>query len=475
MTPRLWAVAGLLVWGGAILFLGLIRLDEFGVDESAARALLLVWSVVDRIINPIFIIGMPDLRALLFVPAGIYWPGSITAIKVLTIIIAYAGALFVYQWSQRRQDHEHAMLTTGLLLLSPIMITQIDEIGAGPYLLLLFGLGCWIDAAYRRSQRTLGGWFFLQLLIVMIATSIHPIALAYPIALVMEWYRHPVDSRHQRHVYIGLGCAVIFSQLLHPAWPGQDWLQNPLTVLASSLLGPTPDSSPEWPVGFVIASVLIPLMIRDRRLLVTDLLYRMIFFAIVIGLFAADQTWNLIIVSCLLILGINFLIDVNKKLGGHSFAGQRGLVMLVVFITATVFMQGDKAHQTVIDANRLDPHDKLIQTLAAELEDNKDKSILIMSQWPGKTMLATRRPVVPLPPDYKDTKTLLKNINKISHIIFDPRTANNRSLSRQLSTLSAQTETIALERGGVIIQMRHAETHTADTSSGASSATKPAR
>lgn len=455
MTPRLWAFTGLLVWGATILYFEVIRLDAYGVDENAARAILLVWSVVDRVINPIFIMGMPDLRALLFVPAGIYWPGSILAVKILTLLVTYGGVLFVYHWSKHHQDGENALLAAGLLLIAPVTVFQIDTIGAGPYLLLLFGTGAWLDQVYRKAQRPLGGWFFLQMLLIIIAISIHPMALAYPLALVFEWYLHPVDKRQQRHIYLGLGSAVIFSLLLRSGWHEQSWLHNPFATLAGILFGPAPESSPHWAWGILAGVILVALFVRHRRQIRDSLLPRMLAIAIVIGLLTADQAWNLLVLACLLIFGIQSLIDVNRRLGGQSFAGQRGLVMLMVFVFATLFMQGDKAHQAANGYNQLAPHDKLIQTLAALLEDSKEDTILIMSQWPGKTMLATHRPVIPLPPDYKNADTLLKNIGRISHIIFDPRSPANRTLSKQLSTLASQTETLALESGGVVISLRH--------------------
>ena len=65
-----WGILAMIVWGGVILALGLVRFTPYGLDEGAARGLLLNWSIVDAIANPVVIFGLPDLRALFFVPPG---------------------------------------------------------------------------------------------------------------------------------------------------------------------------------------------------------------------------------------------------------------------------------------------------------------------------------------------------------------------------------------------------------------------
>ena len=66
IKPRYWVFLALLVWGGAILALHMLRLDTYGVNEGAARALLLSWSIVDQVVNPTVVMGFHDFRALLF-------------------------------------------------------------------------------------------------------------------------------------------------------------------------------------------------------------------------------------------------------------------------------------------------------------------------------------------------------------------------------------------------------------------------
>ena len=464
ITPRYQAVLLLLVWGTILLTAGLVRLDAFGVDEGAARAILLVWSVVDRVINPIFVLGMPDLRALLFAPIGIYWPGSIIAIKVFTALITFAAVLFLHKWSQRQYTNETALIGSGLLLIAPLTLSQIDAVAPGPFLLLGFTLGEWLNQRYRQAKRPLGGWFFLQLLLIMVLTSIHPLALAYPLALVFEWYKNPLDQRHQRHVYIGIGAAIIFTLLLRGGWDGVNLFANPLAPMSVilSIAPATGVTGFALVSGAVIAVLLLSLLIFHRTTLLQDLLGRTLILALVIGTVCADHSWALIGLTVLLTTGTHSLISLNSRMGGASFIGQRGLVMVLLFILATVFMQGDKARQQQIAHNLMTPDDFLIQELMLDLEDVDDDSLLVMSQWPGRTMLAIRRPAIPLPPVYKDSAKLLANIKGVTHIIFDPRNPANKILGQQLAELTAETETLALEPGGVIIRVKKQPSPSAD-------------
>jgi len=460
ITPRYQALLVLVAWGAILITTGLLRFDAFGIEEGAARALLLVWSVVDRVINPIFILGLPDLRALLFAPVGIYWPGSIIAAKVFTALITFAAALFFHNWCQNKYNKETALIGTGLLLIAPLTLTLIDTIAAGPFLLLGFGLGLWINQAYRRAERPLGGWFFLQLLLIAILTSIHPIALAYPAALIMEWRKNPIDNRQQRHIYIGIAIAIVFTLLIRGGWDDVNWLNNPITALSSIFINPQITGQASLISGIIVAILLI-LTLAFNRTLIQDLLGRTLILAIIIGAACADNNWALIVLTLLLYVGGGMLTLLNSKIGGSSFIGQRGLTMIILFILATVFMQGDKAQQQHLAQGLMSPHDFLIQSLTHKLDDSKDDDILVMSQWPGRTILAIRRPVLPLPPSYPDSKTLLTNIKGVTHIVFDPLNPDNLNLRDHLAKLTAISETLSLEQGGVIVRIDTTQTQKA--------------
>lgn len=459
IRTRYWGVAILLLWGGAILGSGILRLDPYGIEEAAARALLLAWSVTGQVISTVFVLGLPDLRALLFAPLGIYWPGSILAAKVFALLITFAAATLLYKWSRRELDPETALIATGLLLIAPVTLVQADTLGTGPYLLLAFALGHWLDRTYRQSGRPLGGWFFLQLVLILIAVSLHPAGLAYPLALIWEWHRNPVDERQQRHLYIGAGIALVFVMVLRMGWHPLEWLNNPVLALADATLGRgiTGEAMP-WSIGTVLATALAYIVIRERGAFATDFMRRSLLGGVVLGAFVADGAWAMLALAVTLYLGIPRLIAFNNLFGHESYLRQRGVVTAVLVIAAMLFTQGNKAYHHAMAQNLLPSTDRLILTFALELEDNdSDEETLTMSQWPGKTMLAVKRPVLPLPPSYEDSETLLKNIEGVEYLLFDPFEPANKALSRNLSEATDTAETVVLEDGGVVIRIRQEE------------------
>lgn len=458
LRERYWGVAAIAAWGAILLGAGLVRLDPFGVDEAAARSLLLVWSVGERIVSTVVLLGLPDLRALILAPLGAYWPGSIIAAKVYTLMVTGGAITLLYRWSRRAADPESALLASGLLLIAPATLFEIDALGAGPFLLLAFGVGLWIDGRYRQAERPLGGWFFFQLLWVMIATSIHPAALAYPVALVLQWHRHPLDRRQQRHVYIGVGVAVACIITLRLGWPTLAWMSSPLVSLYEAVLGRDSDGGTiAWLVAIGLATIASITALRARGLARDDLMTRMLLLGLLLGLPAADGAWAMLALAMLLYLGIPRLIAFNRAMGRSGLLGQRGLVLILVFVSSLVFMQIAKAHRFAIAQNLLPPVDHLLLSFSVELEElSADEATMAMSQWPGKTMLATRRHTLPLPPPYPDPDTLHRNVANVDYLIFDPQSRRNETLAAQVAELTGATETILLEEAGVVVHFRDA-------------------
>ncbi|HZW86391.1 MAG TPA: hypothetical protein VFF41_02915, partial [Gallionella sp.] len=60
IPQKYWAYLALIVWG--ILGYQLLNKGNYGVNESAARILLLVWSVADHVVSPAVTWGFPDFR-----------------------------------------------------------------------------------------------------------------------------------------------------------------------------------------------------------------------------------------------------------------------------------------------------------------------------------------------------------------------------------------------------------------------------
>lgn len=449
-----WGLLAMAVWGGAILAFSLVRFEPYGLDEGAARGLLLNWSVVDNIANPIVIFGVPDFRALLFVPLGLYWAGSLIAAKVFTLILAFCAVWLLYTWNRQTSGTEAALIASALLLVSPLMITQIDAMGVAPYLLLVFGLGLWLDKKYRAAERPLSGFFFQQLLLSAVSVSLHPAGLAYPLALVWRWYKEPAETRQKRHIYMLTGTlvATILALILRMGWPGMAWWSNPFATLGLVNLGNQLED-PSWIVATLSAALLLGVLILERRTLLSDLMGSMLLFGLLIGLIAADAAWAMLGMALVLYRGVPRLIAANEALNRNGLAGQRGLVMAALVMAATSFMLADKSYARIVRDNVLSPQDQLIQALADLAADTK-QPFRAASQWPGRSMIACKRDVLPLPPPAKDGEMLLKSIKGITHLAFNPYEPANRELGRNIAELGGQTQTLALQAGGAIIKIK---------------------
>jgi len=442
-----------LFWGGLALLFHLLRFDPYGIDEAAARALLLNWSVADHVVNPIVVFGLPDLRVLLFAPLGIYWTGSIIAVKVFTALIAFAASLLLYRWARRTMSEEVALIGSGLLLVAPLTFAQINAVGIGPFLLLLFALGQWLDGKYRQAQRQLGGWYFIQLIVAAIAVSLHPAGLAYPLSLMWEWYKNPIDKRHRLQVMAGLGIVTVLILILRFGWPALEWGDNPMAVLTDLVYVSGPNSEgPSWMLGLIPSGILVLFVLSDLRELFNDVLGRMLLGGLLLGSVAADPGWAMLALAIILYRGLHRLISINQGLQAGGLAGQRGMVLVAVFALTTAYMIADKVQRFDILQGAVSPQDDVIRTLSGELEDLK-QPVVTISQWPARTLLATKQTTFPLPPPAQDAQGLLKNLHGAHFLLFDPYDKSNKQLTRQVSELTSQLKTIMVRQGAVLVEI----------------------
>ena len=455
---KLWALLILCLWGAAIIAFKLIRLDEYGIDEGAAMALLLNWSVSDQVVSPVATYGGPDFRALLFIPLGLYWPGSILAAKVFTLLAAFGALWFFYNWSHAKQGPETALIASGLLLLAPLLLLQIDAIGAGPYLLALFAAGAYLDKKYRASPHAISSLYFVQLLLVSITVTLHPMGLAYPAALAWRWAVDAKSDKQKKQVWLGLACAVAIILAMQTGWIALQWFGNPLNVLNDALFGShvaQPQES-RWAGGLAPALILLYILVRNFKILLKDLLGGTLLGGAVIGLACADQSWGLVATVLLLYRDIPLLITANQSIKTGGFIGQRGIVMAAIFGVSTLFMLSDKTHAIQIRNNTLSPVDQLIERLAQEAAD-KNSPFIAASQWPARSMLASKRDVFKLPPSANTAEELYGHIKGLTHILFDHNAPKNIGLARQIAELGPATETIELQPAGVIVKIRPAQ------------------
>lgn len=461
IPSRYWGYLALLTWGAAALFT--MRHDAYSLNEGGARALLLVWSVADQVASSVVTFGAPDMRILLFAPAGFLWTGSVFAAKVFTGLALAWAAWLLYQWKQRAQEPECALIATGLLLISPLALEQVDTLAPGAFLLMAFAWGAWLDRTYRAQPRAFGGWYFAQLFTSALATSLHPAGLAYPIALLWSWYKNPVDQKQQKYFFAGVGFVTLATLVMELGWNDIAWLQNPLKVLSAIATG-TPlnedYSAMHWTAGAAILALLVFVVIRQFRALWSEFTGRLLLFGLVLGLVTCDPAWGMIALCLILFYGMPLLLGSHAS-GG--FARQRGIVMLLLVLCSTLFMLADKSHYLAQKHGVLSEQDQLIQILAEDAEqarktadDSDGKApaprFRIASQWPARTMIACQCDTLPLPPAARDPGAQLAMLHGFTHMMFNPRQPSNMALARNMAGMGGNlVETVALQPSGVLL------------------------
>ena len=461
---KYWAYLALAVWG--ILCFTLLHKTPYGIDEGAAQALLLVWSVSDNVVSPILTLGFPDFRTVFLVPAGILWTGNVVAAKITTMIVMSIAAWAFHAWRHKSGETEAALIGTGLLLISPITLTQIDTISVGIYLLFAFILGTWSDLMYRESKRAFSGMYFAQIFLCVVSTTLHPIGLAYPLALLWTWMKHPLDQNHRNYFLAGVSLALVIALLLTAGWSHVDWFSNPVKSLSDMLLGPIESDdfgALRWIASIGMLAILLIVIWKQARKMWGDFLGRILLLALIIGALTGDETFAFISLVTCLYWGLPLLLR-NSSAANEGFWEQRGMVLFLTVVISTTFMMVDKTHYQSLLTGNLSARDELIKTLAedsglfindeANQEAAEKQHIRVASQWPGLTMLACRCDALPLPPNAKDSEALLTMLHGIDFLIFDPHNLINNSLAHNLANMEAgKVETVALQMGGVIVRV----------------------
>ncbi|MDX8398217.1 MAG: hypothetical protein R8K49_07865 [Mariprofundaceae bacterium] len=441
----------------AFLYMALFRYDTYGIEEGAARALLINWSIIDQVANATPLFGIPDLRAIMFIFLDIHWAGSLPAAKVFTLFILFSTALMLYRWAEAYDNSESATMATALLLIAPISIMQVDSISPGVFLLFCFASAFWLEKVYRNSTRTVAGSFFMIIVMCAFAVSLHPMGLALPAALLLLWLpkQDAVHNVKRRNMLIGLGLSCTVILLVRFGWPGlenqTDYLANLGIILTGS---PILQASPPTGQGLIIASLLglvIALYIYQRSFEPMSL---MLVLACLFGMFNPDSSWALMALACILFLGLPMLVAAHRKTGIQSLLGQRGLVLLLLIVCVSIFTSADKHYREVSQLKLKTDTDYLL-TSAANIAKQHPSDFIIASQWPARTMLATKRDVLPLPPQriLEDAKNFMEKTRGITHFIFNPNIPENQILSKTAASLGHQMQAIELLPAGVILQV----------------------
>ena len=465
IPQKYWAYLALLIWG-VVCFM-LLNKSPYGIDEGAAQALLLTWSVVDNVVSSIVTLGFPDFRAIFLAPAGFLWTGNVMAAKISTIIVMSVVAWAFHSWRRRNGDAEGALMATGLLLVSPLVFDQIDTISVAPYLLLTFVLGAWADMKYRESPQAFGGMYFAQLFLCLVSITLHPAGLAYPLALLWTWYKNPLNKNQQSYFFGGIVFTVILALILTMGWSHVAWFANPMKGLSSMLLGPADYKglgAERWISGIGMLFILLVVIWKQANNLWADFLGRILLVALIIGMLTGDEVLGMVALTISLYWGLPLLLQVDADLKG-GFWQQRGVVLVLIVVISTTYMMIDKSRYQNTLAGQLAPSDSLIKAFVENIESlpndghqhgsSTDKPIRIASQWPARTMLACRCDTLALPPAAKNEQALFAMLKGLKYLIFDPRDPANRSLSHNLALMEAgKIETVALQRGGVIVEIK---------------------
>ena len=322
---RYWGYLSLSLWGAAILFL--LRQDLYNLDEGSAKSLLLVWSIADQVAASVVTFGAPDLRALLFLPVAFLWTGNVFAAKIFsTLLIAFAIWL-LYLWNRHNVNAESALVASGLLIISPLILEQIDTLSPGIYLLPAFALGAWLNTEYRANPSPGGGWYFSQLLVSAFSVSLHPIGLAYPLSLLWSWYKDPLDQKQQKYFFIGVSFVALFTLLILKGWNYVEWFQNPIKGLSISILGSSLGgglSAVSWIVGGLMIAGLVIVVIKQYRNLWSDFTGRTFLIGLTLGITTSDSAWATIALSLILYFGIPLLLQSRQVRAGEGLSGVSG-------------------------------------------------------------------------------------------------------------------------------------------------------
>ncbi len=467
------AYFALAIWG-ALAFM-LMNKTNYGLDEGGAHALLLVWSVADGVVSSIVTLGLPDFRTLFFIPAGVLWTGNVVAAKMTTLIVMAMVAWAMHSWRKQSEElEESSLLATGLLLISPLIFHQIDAISVGPFLLFAFAMGAWTDKIYRDSKQALGGMYFAQIFLSLISVTLHPMGLAYPLVLLWTWHKNPLDRERRNYLFAGIISALVIALLLTMGWRHVEWFANPVRATSSLILGPSDGGDlgiDGWIFGVGMLVLLLWIVISQAGRLWADFLGRILFFALVIGLFVGDEIFAVIALVTVLYCGLPMLLGKPVNAQG-GFWAQRGIALILIFVVSTAYMLIDKANYQLTQLGEFSARDTLIQAFAENAADylknetahgqqssdaqGKVHQLRVASQWPGLTMLACRCDALPLPPEARDSAALYAMLKGIDYLVFDPHNPVNSALSHSLATMQAGlVETVDLRKGGVIVQVTH--------------------
>jgi len=451
ILPRHIALAALC--GLSVIYMACFRYDLYGIEEGAARALLLNWALGSNILNPVAILGLPDMRSLLFSPLNFHWIGDLIAAKTLVMFLTLATGLMLYRWAEKQLDDETALFATGLWLIAPLTMSQADSLGAGNFMILACVLCYWSAGYYRASTHAMPGNYFVLLLLIALASSMHPAGIGMAIGLAWHETRvHRPKQRKRIALLIGLSLMFFFVLASRTGWPSLELFSNPILALATVLEGDLADV-PSFGVGLLVLGLLLLALFAGIRRIRDDLFSTMLLGGIVVGAVSADIAWAELVLTYILFEGLHGLISVNNRFGGHGLMRRRGIIVVCVLVLTLGFMLGDKQRFLFNRAHGMHRVDRVIAKIG-ELTSNMTGQTLVASQWPGRTMLATRRGALPLPPVHTgDPDRFLRQMHGVIFLVYDHHDLRMKAMNRQVAELSNRIKTESILPGGIILRL----------------------
>ncbi len=449
----------------------------YGLAEDGAKSLLVAWSIGDAVASAAFALGAPDVRVILFLPAGFLWPGQVIAARVLTLLVMAAAGFGLYRWRSRDGQGEAALLGTGLLLLAPGCVAGVGALSAAPYLLLCFVLADWLDRILPGEQGSLGASFFGQLTACAAAISLHPAGLAYPLMLMRRWLAVPAGSRHRPHFLAAIPLVTVLVLTIRLGWPGASWLHDPLPAAAavfSAAMTADAPSAAATAAGVVLIALAAAVAAHEYRRLLADLTGAMLLVAVLLGAAAADPAWGLLLLALVLYGGLPWLLRGCARLAGRGVLVQRGWLWLLLLALCTTFMRVDRAQYEAVRHNRLSAQDQLLQEFSEGLTGLRNDTpagepaatpsasakpaasgapVMVASSWPARTSIACRCDGLPLPPAASDPESQLAMMRGVSYMILADDGAHP-ALDSNLAQLSRHVEVVSREPAGVILHFR---------------------
>ncbi|MDQ6959788.1 MAG: hypothetical protein Q9M27_02075, partial [Mariprofundaceae bacterium] len=335
----------------------------------------------------------------------------------------------------------------------PLTISQIDSLGAGNILILACILCYWSAGYYRASVHPMPGNYFVLMLLIALASSMHPAGVGMAIGLAWHETRvHRPAQRKRIALLIGLGVMLSFVLASRTGWPSLEFFINPIPGLATVLEGDLTDA-PSFGLGMLVLGLLLLALFAGVRRMRGDLFSSMLLGGIMVGAACADTAWAELVLTYILFEGLHGLVLVNNRFGGHGLMRRRGIVAVCVLVLTLGFMIGDKQRFLFNQAHGMHRVDSLIARLGGLTAGMKDRT-LVASQWPGRTMLATRRGALPLPPvRMDDPQAFLHQMHGVTFLVYDHHDPRMKAMNRQVAELSNSIKTEAILSGGIILRL----------------------